>query len=282
MQLIESSRALEVAVFSSSCCRFASINVSLPWCNKQAEYKLIIIDSLEKSFTMHKEQNLRKIIAMHPESSENRQFFGENYYASSEKRQRYKISPNIERNEKTKKKTESITFRLESEILRSLRQEAKRKDVTVNTLVSQIAKQHTNWHSTAAQAGFIYVRKPFVIKLFESQNDEQIKSLAKHVALTSNKDFLLMLRRKYNIHSALDMIETWVSASGYSYSHNTEDLGYSNRLHSFIVQHHMGMKWSLYISELYKNFFEEFGVRNAQFDMTDSTLAFEIVVPIEE
>ncbi|MGH9989669.1 MAG: hypothetical protein ACREAS_04450, partial [Nitrososphaera sp.] len=102
-----------------------------------------------------------------------------------------------------------------------------------------------------------------------------------HVAFCSNKDFLLMLRRKYNIYSALDMIETWISISGYSYTHNTDDLDYSNRLHSFIVQHHMGRKWSLYLSELYKNFFEEFGIRNAQFDMTDSTLALEIVVPIE-
>jgi hypothetical protein len=43
----------------------------------------------------------------------------------------------------------------------------------------------------------------------------------------------------------------------------------------------MGMKWSLYLSELYKNLFEEFGIRNSQFEMTESTLAFEIVVPIE-
>ncbi len=43
----------------------------------------------------------------------------------------------------------------------------------------------------------------------------------------------------------------------------------------------MGMKWSLYLEERYRNFFEDFGIRNAQFDLTDSTLAFEIVVPIE-
>jgi hypothetical protein len=133
----------------------------------------------------------------------------------------------------------------------------------------------------AAHAGFISVRKPLMIKLLEGQNEEQIKSLARQIAFCSNKDFLLMLRRKYNIYSALDMIETWISISGYSYNHNLEDLNYSNRVHSFIVQHHMGRKWSVYLSELYKSFFEEFGVRNAQFDITDSTLAFEIVVPIE-
>src|ERR671923_717220 len=231
---------------------------------------------------MHKESNLQKIIAMHLESSKTGRFFGKSVHSLSEKGQRYKISPNSsERTEKTRRRTESITFRLESDILDSLRQEAKRKDVSVNTLVSQITKQHTHWHSMAASAGFISVRKPLLIKLLEGQNDEQIKSLGRHVALSSNKDFLLMLRRKYNIHSALDMIETWISISGYSYNHNMEDLDYSSRLHSFIVQHHMGMKWSLYVAELYKNLFEECGVRNAQFDMTDSTLAFEIVVPIE-
>jgi predicted DNA-binding ribbon-helix-helix protein len=230
---------------------------------------------------MHKAQNLLKIITMQPESPKNKQFFGENYHVLPKKGHGYGLSPNVESNEKTRRRTESITFRLESEILGKLRQEAKRKDVSVNTLVSQISKQHTNWHSTSAQAGFISVRKPLIIKLLEGQNDEQIKLLAKYVAFSSNKDFLLMLRRKYNIHSALDMIETWVSASGYSYSHNTDDLDYSKRLHTFIVQHNMGMKWSLYLAELYKNLFEEFEVRNAQFDMTDSTLAFEIVVPIE-
>jgi predicted DNA-binding ribbon-helix-helix protein len=223
-------------------------------------------------------QNLHKIIAMHPKSSKNSQFFGENNYSLSENGQNYRVSPTNESSDKTKRKTESITFRLESEILDSLRQEAKRKDVSVNTLVSQIAKQHTNWHSMAAQAGFISVRKPLIIRLLESQNDEQIKSLAKHVALSSNKDFILMLRRKYNIHSALDFIETWIRASGYSYTHNIENLDYPNKLHVFIIQHDMGMKWSLYLAELYRNLFEELGIGNAQFDITASTLAFDVVV----
>jgi predicted DNA-binding ribbon-helix-helix protein len=254
----------------------------MEYCNKQDEYKVSLNDCLEKCITMHKEPELQQIVAMQPKLPEKQDFFGENHYSLSQRGQSYNISPNGERIEKIRKKTESITFRLENEILVSLRQEARRKDVSVNTLVSQIAKQHTHWHSLAAQAGFISVRKPLLTKLLESQNDEEIKSLAKHVASSSNKDFLLMLRRKYNIYSALDMIETWISISGYSYTHNIEDLDYSNRLHSFIVQHHMGRKWSFYLSELYKNFFEEFGIRNARFDLTDSTLAFEIVVPIEE
>jgi predicted HicB family RNase H-like nuclease len=229
---------------------------------------------LGKIYAKDKIDSIRKSITVQSKSSKDSQSFGENSYSASEMQQKSKIFP--------RKKTESITFRLESEILDCLRHEAKIKDVSINTLVSQTVKQHTNWHSIAPQAGFIYVRRRFIIKLLESQNDEQIESLAKHVPLSSNKDFILMLRRKYNIHSALDLIETWIRVSGYPYTHNLEYLDYSHKLYSFILQHHMGRKWSLYLAELFKNWFEEFGVRNPQFDMTDSALTFEIVVPIEE
>jgi hypothetical protein len=219
---------------------------------------------------------------MHPKWLQNTDQFNSNDYLISNAETEFKVFSYRKETEKTRKKTESMTFRLESEILHSLRQEARRKDISLNTLVSQITKHHTHWHSLAPHAGFIYVRKPFLIKLLESQNDEEIKSLAKHIAVSSNKDFILMLRMKYNIFSALDVIETWISISGYSYNHSTEYLGNSEELHSFIVQHNMGMKWSLYLGELYKNLFEEFGIRNAQFDITNSTLAFEIVVPKDE
>jgi hypothetical protein len=39
-----------------------------------------------------------------------------------------------------------------------------------------------------------------------------------------------------------------------------------------MVHHEMGKGWSLYLAELYKNLFE----------MTDSTLVFEVEVSIEE
>jgi hypothetical protein len=61
-----------------------------------------------------------------------------------------------------------------------------------------------------------------------------------------------------------------------------EDLNYSDRAHTFMVHHEMGKGWSLYLAELYKNLFEEFEVRTTQFEMTDSTLVFEVVVSMEE
>lgn len=46
-----------------------------------------------------------------------------------------------------------------SETMKNLREEAKQKDISINTLLNQIIKEYLNWHSNAAKAGFIAVRR---------------------------------------------------------------------------------------------------------------------------
>lgn len=177
---------------------------------------------------------------------------------------------------RNRRKTESITFRLDSAIVSKLRQEAERKDISLNTLISQIAKQHTSWHSNAAKAGFISVRKSLVMRLLNDKGEEEIKSIAKFIAHGTNKDFLLFLRNRYNIYAALEVIENWIRISNYPYTHDITDEPGSRILHTFVVQHDMGFKWSLYLAELYRNLFEELGRKDSRFEMTDNTLAFEL------
>ena len=170
---------------------------------------------------------------------------------------------------------ESITFRLDRHVLSKLRLEAKQKQGSINVLMNQIAKQHIDWHFNAAQAGFISVRRGLIIKLLEEiKDDEKIKEIAKEVARGSNKDFLLLLRRQYDIASALDFIESWMRVSGYPYHHDVS--GSNSSIHQFILQHDMGIKWSKYMAEIYKNLFEEFNITDIQFDLTDNTVAFVV------
>ena len=57
-------------------------------------------------------------------------------------------------------KSESVTFRIDSKALKNLRREADQKEISTNTLINQIIKDHLNWHSNAAKAGFVAVRRP--------------------------------------------------------------------------------------------------------------------------
>jgi hypothetical protein len=72
----------------------------------------------------------------------------------------------IEKNDHNQRhQNESITFRLDSIILNKLHREAEQKDVSVNTLVSHIMRRHIDWHSNAAKAGFVTVRRGLLIDL---------------------------------------------------------------------------------------------------------------------
>jgi hypothetical protein len=183
----------------------------------------------------------------------------------------------VEKNETIKqqpRQSESITFRLDSNILNKLHHEADQNDISVNTLVSHIIRRHIDWHSNAAKAGFVTVRRGLIISLINKLSEKEISSTAEYIAKNETKDFVLLLRNEYNIESALDVIETWIKISGYPYRHEA-----NYTLHSYVIQHDLGKNWSLYMAELYRFLFEEFGIKRAEFDINHNTLAF--VVDIE-
>ena len=176
----------------------------------------------------------------------------------------------------TRGKSESVTFRIDSKVLKNLRHEAGQKDVSTNTLVNQIIKEHLNWTSNASKAGFISVRRPFVSKVIKYLPEQEIISLAEYVAKSTNKDAILLMQNEYTIESALELLESWIRICGFPYKHKETNNG-QNR-HSFIIQHDIGMKVSIYLATLFQSLFEELGQnkRRIEFDKTENTLAFTI------
>ena len=175
----------------------------------------------------------------------------------------------------TRRKSESVTFRIESKALEKLRHEAEQKDISTNTLVNKLIKDHLNWHSKAAEAGFISVRRPFVSKVIRHLPEQEIISLAEYVAKTTNKDSLLLMKNEYTIKSALEVLESWIKISDYPYRH--DETSNDQIKHSYVIQHDMGMKVSIYLASLYQFLFEELGqYKKIEFDKTENTLAFTI------
>ena len=167
--------------------------------------------------------------------------------------------------------SESITLRLDSIILNKLQREAEQKDTSVNALVSHVVRRHIDWHSNAAKAGFVTVRRGLLINLINRLPDKEISSIAEYIAKKETKDFVLLLRNEYNIESALDVIETWIKISGHPYRH---EVNYTR--HSYVIQHDMGRNWSLYMAEQYRFLFEEFELKRVEFDINDNTLDFVV------
>jgi O-methyltransferase involved in polyketide biosynthesis len=142
--------------------------------------------------------------------------------------------------------------------MKNLREESKQKDISTNTLLNQIVKEHLNWHANASKAGFIAVRRLLITNLISYLSEQQIISVAENVAKNTNKDSILFLKKEYTMKSALDLIETWIKISGYPYRHEVVNNGENK--HSYVIQHDMGKKWSIYLANSYQFLFDELGV----------------------
>ncbi|MFZ0568202.1 MAG: hypothetical protein WAM22_09385 [Nitrososphaeraceae archaeon] len=176
-------------------------------------------------------------------------------------------------------KTETTTFRFDYETMKSLREEAKQKDISTNTLLNQIVKVHLKWHVNASNAGFIAVRRLLITSLISHLSEQEIISVAENVAKNTNKDTILLLENEYTMKSALDFIENWIKISGYKYKHHEINDG-QNR-HMYVIQHDMGIKWSIYLTNLYQFLFDDVkkdNKRKIEIEKTENTLAFTVDV----
>jgi hypothetical protein len=169
------------------------------------------------------------------------------------------------------KTSESVTLRLDKDILDKLRKEAKEKQVSLNVMMGQITLQHLDWHAYASKAGFIAVTRGTVREMLEKITEKDIVEIAEYVAKKESKEFIIMLKNDYSVTSALQVLDTWLKIVGYSYRHEVR-----GSEHSYIIQHEMGKKWSLYLKELFRLISEDFGLPRAAFDVNENMLSFKV------
>jgi hypothetical protein len=172
-----------------------------------------------------------------------------------------------------KKDNESITFRLSSSFLESLRKEALENHTSVNTLVTRLISEHEKWHKYAKSVGFISMPKDFQRLLLDNITKNQLIEITEKKA-DNCKDAITLLRSNYDLDSFFDVIETWFTVSGFSYRKDVD----TDKI-KLTVHHDMGEKWSIFLSILCQRNFEKLTNEKTLVEITDKTVI--IVVPIK-
>jgi hypothetical protein len=166
-----------------------------------------------------------------------------------------------------KQTTEGITFRVPSGSLHQLREESKKKRISLNTLVNQIFQEHLEWHTHAAQAKLHHVPRSSLSRIIDKLTEEELSEVAVSMAKIDFVDVGLLLRGEFTISSFVNIVENWCKISAFPYKHEVND-----DMHNFIVQHDMGRKYSFLIKELYRYIVEEMFERKTHFIITDNTV----------
>jgi hypothetical protein len=183
------------------------------------------------------------------------------------------------------KKSRSITFRLDAEIIEELQKEADFKELSLNVLVNQILRRYVKWDKFENMLGMMPVPKIMLTKLtnktmqlaedaaipdIDLYRDKIIKDAA-DTAFSLMKDSVLMMKKKYNLWTVLAVLQEYMKISGITSDH-IEDGG----KHVFIIQHELGEVWSLFAKELLSLIFAKLAEIRADISITPNLVKAEV------
>ena len=148
--------------------------------------------------------------------------------------------------------TRSISYRLPEYIVEELETQAQEKEISQNVLVKQILEKYVEWDRFATNIGIIPVPKEIIRILGEKMDRATINEIIQEITPVI-KDWATFQKGGYDLKKIIELMEDYMRHSGMTSEHRIE-----GDIHHFVIQHSLGINWSLFTELLLKQVFHEF------------------------
>jgi hypothetical protein len=170
-----------------------------------------------------------------------------------------------------KETTRSITYRLPETLINELDGEARQKKISQNVLVRQILEKYTQWDRYSSKLGMIPVPKEILQTLGDSLDGQDIDEII-NVLFPVIKNTVMFIKGGFDLERCIETLEEYMRTSGMNSDHRVD-----GNLHSFIIQHDLGIKWSVFTEQLLTQIFRNFAAdKDLKFQTTDSTVILKV------
>ncbi|HZS73741.1 MAG TPA: hypothetical protein VFA69_04475 [Candidatus Nitrosotalea sp.] len=170
----------------------------------------------------------------------------------------------------SQKKTSTMTFRIDEDVLNKLRSESEHRETSLNTFVNHIFKRYVEWDMFEAKVGMIPIAKPIIIELFGNLSKDHIVDMANRIGKNVVRDTALFMQGDFNLDSFISWFEARMRASSIEINHNIK-----NNVHTFIIKHDLGENWSLYHTTVLGLIFREVLEKKADFEYNSGMMSFK-------
>jgi len=168
------------------------------------------------------------------------------------------------------KKTSTLTFRLDDEIIEKLRVQSKNRQISTNTLVNQALRRFLEWDIYQPVIGFVSINKLVFVEIFKKLTQKEIIEMAANVAKNEIRDMALFMKGKMTVESFMSWYEMRMTNSSVQVSHVIE-----NNTQKYIMRHDLGKNWSLYHKTIVELIFEEFLKKKIDVKYTKNMISME-------
>lgn len=178
------------------------------------------------------------------------------------------------RSSKPKVKSETVSFRVPSNLRLILEGEARKTGVALNTLVTQIFARYASWGQFAGRLKLLPVNKDLLREVFQSMQKEKIVEIAKRLGETTGREEILFLFQQVSPQTVLDYMDVWTSHFDAS-KHQ-----YDGKTHFYTVHHDVNLNFSIFTKEYLSSMIQSTIPRAVSFErVTPNALTFSFDLP---
>ena len=142
-----------------------------------------------------------------------------------------------------RKKSSTVSFRIDSENEKILRDEAEQKRVSLNTLVNQIFGEYVEWHRYIERFGTIIMSKDAFKSIIGALDEQDIVNVAITIASKAPKEFILFKWKELSAKSVVNFMRMFFEHCGYG----QYDYSKNQSTNTFSIRHDLGKKGSLFL-----------------------------------
>ncbi len=168
------------------------------------------------------------------------------------------------------KKNRTISFRIPEDVLNVVENAANTKHISTNALVTQILTKYASWD--------IYEEKISMFRVPEESLqhillhlDEARRREAVDIIFNIIRDWTLVSKGKFDIHTCLETLEIYCQTAGVAVEDRV-----SSGVHSFVIKHNLGQNASILINELLRKIFWELSRKKIDTELTKTTVIAKV------
>ena len=181
------------------------------------------------------------------------------------------VSTNRQIHTPKKESTRSITYRLPEKLVAELETESTQRSISQNVLVKQILEKYVQWDRFSNKIGMIPVPKGILESLGVELDGKDIDEIITMI-FPMIKDTVLFIKGGYDLKRCVETLEDYMRASGMNSDHRVE-----GDIHIFLIQHDLGMKWSVFTEQLLTQVFRSFlPDKELKFQTTENTVILSV------
>jgi hypothetical protein len=168
------------------------------------------------------------------------------------------------------KKSRTVSFRVPEDIITEIEKEARTNLTSTNVLINQILLQYVSWDKFEHRMKMFPVAEDLLHYILDNLDESQRKE-AIEITFNAIRDWALISKKKFDIHSCLQVLEDYCRMVGISVEEST-----SSGTRSFVIRHNLGRKASIFIEELVEKIFWEIVKIKVDFDSTSTTVIVKL------